>query len=84
MKLNPKALALAGGIFWGLAVLIATFWLLILGSGGMTISLLGKFYFGYSLSIGGAFIGLAWGFVDGLICGYLFALLYNLFIPKES
>ena len=84
MKLNPKALALTSGIFWGLAVFIATIWLIIIGSPGTTISLLGKFYIGYCLSIGGAFIGLLWGFVDGLICGYLFALLYNLFIPKES
>ncbi|GAB4372116.1 MAG: bacteriophage holin [Calditrichia bacterium] len=84
MKLNPKALALTSGILWGLAVFVATIWLLIIGSTGNTISLLDNFYFGYSFSVGGAFIGLLWGFVDGLICGYLFALIYNLFLPKQS
>jgi len=82
MKLNAKALALTSGILWGLAVFIITIWLLISGSEGHTISLLGKFYIGYCLSWGGAFIGLIWGFVDGLICGFIFAWLYNLFIPK--
>ena len=84
MKLNPKALSLAGGIFWGVAVFLVTCWLLVMGSEGNTISLLSKFYLGYSLSIGGAFIGLAWGLVDGLICGYLFALLYNVFTPGRT
>jgi len=84
MKLNPKAFALTAGILWGAAVFLATIWLLIYGSQGLTISLLGKFYLGYSLSIGGAFIGLIWGFVDGLILGWLFALLYNALSPKEG
>ena len=84
MKLNAKALALTSGILWGLAVFIATIWLMIIGSPGGTISLLGKFYFGYSLSFGGAIIGLIWGFIDGLICGFIFAWLYNLLSPKES
>jgi len=84
MKFNAKALAFAGAIFWGLAVFAATIWLLVIGSSGNTISLLSKFYWGYNCSLAGAFIGLFWGFVDGLICGYLFALLYNLFVPKGS
>lgn len=84
MRLNPKALALTSGIFWGLAVFITTIWLLILGAPGKTISLLGNFYFGYSYSWGGAFIGLIWGFIDGLICGFIFAWLYNLLLPKST
>jgi len=84
MKLNVKSVALAGGILWGAAVFIATLWLLILGSSGKTIALLGAFYFGYQLSIGGAFIGLIWGFIDGAIGGLIFAYLYNLFLPKAS
>ena len=84
MKLNVKALALTSGILWGLAVFIATIWLMIIGSPGGTISLLGKFYLGYSFSFGGAIIGLIWGFIDGLICGFIFAWLYNLLSPKQS
>lgn len=82
MKLNPRAFALSAGIVWGLAVFIATIWLLIIGSAGSTIALLHKFYLGYSVSVVGAFIGLFWGFIDGLIVGFLFAWIYNLFTSK--
>ena len=84
MKLNPKALALTSGLLWGLTVFATTIWLLIIGSPGKTIGLLGKFYFGYSFSWGGAFIGLIWGFIDGLICGFIFAWLYNRLLPKKA
>ena len=81
MKLNVKAFALTAGILWGAAVFIATVWLLAMGSGGSTVSLLGNFYLGYSFSTLGAIIGLVWGFVDGAICGALFAWLYNKLAP---
>ena len=84
MKLNAKSLALTSGILWGLAVFLGTIWLLIIGAGGKTISTLSNFYFGYQFSIGGAFVGLIWGFVDGAICGLIFAYVYNYFLPKES
>ena len=84
MKLNAKSLALTSGILWGLAVFLGTIWLLIIGSSGKTISLLSAFYFGYQFSIGGAFVGLVWGFVNGAIGGLIFAFVYNFFLPKES
>lgn len=77
MKLNIKALGLTSGILWGLTVFLTTIWILIVGTGGQTLGLLHKFYFGYTVSWGGAFIGLIWGFIDGLICGAIFAWLYN-------
>ena len=83
MKLNPRAFALSAGIIWGLSVFIATIWLLIIGSAGSTLALLHKFYLGYSISVLGAFIGLIWGFIDGLIIGFAFAWIYNLFTPKQ-
>ncbi len=84
MKLNAKAFALTCGLLWGIAVFIATIWLLIIGASGKTISLLSAFYFGYQFSIVGAFVGLVWGFVDGAIGGLIFAFVYNFFLPKES
>jgi len=60
-----------------LFILFLTYWLLIYGASGITISKLGKFYLGYSLSWGGGLIGLIWGFVDGFIGGAIFAWLYN-------
>ena len=82
MKLRPLALGLAGGIVWGASIFVATFWILITGSAGTTIALIGKFYLGYSVSIGGAFIGLVWGFADGFVAGLVIAWLYNAFIPS--
>jgi hypothetical protein len=86
MKLNVKAFALTCGILWGLAVLLITWWLLIIGAPGKQISNIASFYFGYSYSWFGGVIGLLWGFVDGLICGAIFAWLYNKLakVPAES
>ena len=84
MRLNAKAMAISIGILWGASVFLATVWILITGSGGDTMSKLNVFYIGYSVSWGGAFIGLVYGFIDGLIGGFLVVLLYNAFLPKEQ
>jgi hypothetical protein len=84
MKFNIKAFALTCGILWGLAVMLATWWLLIFDSAGQTISKLGVFYIGYTYSWFGGVIGLIWGFVDGLISGAIFAWLYNLLAGSKS
>ena len=83
MKLNAKAMALSIGILWGASVFLATAWLLITGSAGETLGRLSAFYIGYSVSWVGAFVGLVYGFIDGLIGGFLLVLLYNAFLPKE-
>ena len=71
MKLRPLALALTSGIFWGAAVMIGTWWLLVAGSSGEFVTTLSKFYFGYSFCFVGGFVGLVWGFIDGCICGFV-------------
>ena len=78
MELRKRNLGFALGLLWGLAVLVATWWLLWMGSPGDTISKLGGFYFGYTFSFVGGIIGFIWGFVDGFICGVLIAWFYNL------
>ena len=82
MKLNPKALGLALGIIWGLAVLITT-WIIMFQDGGATLSKLGKLYLGYRVSFLGSIIGLIYGFIDGLIAGFLIAWLYNIFAKEK-
>jgi hypothetical protein len=84
MKLSIKALSLTSGILWGLTILIATYWVVIGNSGGETLGKLHKFYFGYSVTWLGGIIGLIWGFVDGLICGAIFAWLYNKLLGKQE
>ena len=77
MSLNIKAFALTAGILWGLAVCLTTLWLLAFGYQGELVRVLNHFYFGYSFTVAGAFVGLVWGFVDGLVCGAAFAWVYN-------
>ena len=77
MKLSVKALALTSGILWGATVFLVTLWLLAFGYEGGIMTQLDHFYFGYRFSVLGAFIGLVYGFVDGAICGAVFAWLYN-------
>jgi len=84
MELKKRAVALTSGILWGLTVMLGTWFLLMTGSGGVTISKLHAFYFGYSFTFVGGIIGGVWGFVDGLICGFLFAWLYNMLSKKKE
>jgi hypothetical protein len=81
MKLNVKAFALTAGILWGATVFLTTLWLLGLGYQGGLMRVLNHFYFGYTFSVVGAFVGLVYGFVDGLVCGAIFAWLYNRLAP---
>lgn len=77
MKLDVRSFALTTGIFWGLLLLFITWWIILLDGATGDITFIGKVYRGYNISISGSFIGLAWGFFDGLIGGALFAWVYN-------
>ncbi len=79
MELRKRALGMALGLVWGLAIMFGTWWLIIGGYRGELISKLSQFYIGYSYSWGGAVIGFVWGFVDGFIAGVLIAWFYDLF-----
>lgn len=78
-KLDRTALGLAVGTLCGLAVFLATITLLIKGGSvvGPNLALLGQFFYGYTVTITGAFIGLVYGFVIGFVVGWLIALLRN-------
>lgn len=84
--LNAKVLGLILGILLGLAIFIATNWLLIKGpqvteSGrqvvGPHLQLLSQFFIGYKVSFAGSIIGFLYGFAIGTISGSLIGWLYN-------
>jgi len=77
MKLNVKAFSLTCGIFWGVGLLLITWWIILFEGATGDIPIHGKVYRGYNISISGSFIGMLWGFIDGIICGAIFAWLYN-------
>jgi len=78
-QLQPCALALALGIVWGLSTFIMGLLALWTGYGAGFLSALGALYIGYEASYLGSLIGLAWGFLDAAVFGFLVAWLYNAF-----
>jgi hypothetical protein len=78
MNLRKRALGLSLGIVWGLAVFVLTILATMRGM-GRTLSILGGYYIGFSVSYPGALVGLIWGFVHGFVAGVLIAWFYDLF-----
>ena len=76
-KLNIKAFAFASALLWGLGLFVLTWWVILFDGATGEVTFLGRTYRGYSISPAGSIIGLGYAFVDGLICGGLFAWLYN-------
>lgn len=84
MKLNVRAFALTTGLIWGLGLFFLTIWIILFEGETGEVTLIGKIYRGYNLTYGGSFIGLIWGFIDGLIGGAIFAWLYNFIIGRSK
>ncbi len=85
MKLNTKALALASGILWGVAMLgvgVANW--MGNGYGQEFLRAMASIYPGYhaTRSVADVIVGTLYGAVDGGIGGAIFAWLYNCFVPK--
>jgi hypothetical protein len=87
MKLSLKALALAAGILWALALLMTGVVNLIWpGYGEAFLKLMASVYPGYhaTRSAGDLIVGTLYALIDGAICGLFFGWLYNLVIGKKS
>jgi ABC-type nitrate/sulfonate/bicarbonate transport system permease component len=79
MEIRKRAFGLAVGLFWGLVMLLGTWFLLLRGSPGEIFSKASSFYIGYSYSFGGAIIGFIYGVVTGFIAGVVIAWFYEKF-----
>ncbi|MER3446066.1 MAG: hypothetical protein C4291_04165 [Candidatus Dadabacteria bacterium] len=86
VRLNAKVLGLILGILFGLAIFIATNWLVIKGgyvtpSGdyvvGPHLRLLSQFFIGYRVTFFGSVIGFLYGFAVGTFGGALIGWIYN-------
>ena len=84
MRLNVKAFMLTCGIMWGFGLFLLTCWIIAFEGATGDVTLIGRVYRGYTISPIGSFIGFIWAFIDGLIAGVLFALLYNFFAGRTS
>ncbi len=82
MKINIKALAMASGILWGLAMLgMGLANLIWSGYGQQFLQTMSSVYPGYhaTRSIAEVIVGTLYGVVDGFVAGAVFAWLYNQF-----
>jgi hypothetical protein len=75
--LNAINLGLAGGIVWGVSLMLLTWISMGTGYGSGLLTAITKLYPGYSIDLSGSFIGLLVGFVDFFIFLYLIAYVYN-------
>ena len=82
MKLNIGAFALTFGMWWGVGIFIATWWLIIAGVETTAPLFLEDFYIGYRATPLGSLFGLVWGFIRGTICGGILAWLYNTLVER--
>lgn len=78
-QLDATVHGLVTGTVLGLIIFIATNFLVVKGGEvvGPHLSLLNQFYFGYSTTFAGSFVGLGYGFVTGFVLGWFVAALYN-------
>ncbi len=75
-KLNVKALSIAFGITWGMAILFAG-WVAPSGWCRGFVKLMSSIYIGYSPGFVGGIIGAIWGFCDGALGGAILGIIYN-------
>ena len=81
-RMDKLGFATAIGSVSGIAVFLMTIWLLIKGGDtvGPHLQLLNQFFFGYTVTLQGAFIGMAYSFFWGFLWGWIFAYLRNFFM----
>lgn len=75
--LHKAAMGVAWGVVGGALVALATLVPVIKGTDFLSFGLLAEFFWGYSVSWPGVFVGLLWGFITGFALGYGFALVRN-------
>src|SRR5262245_56592288 len=79
LRVSAVVHGIVTGLVLGLAIFVATNWLVLKGGRvvGPHLALLGQFFIGYRVTFLGSFIGLGYGFVLGFLLGYGVAWLYN-------
>ena len=86
MQLSAKALAIVSAILWGASILLVGLVNLAAPSYGSNfLHGLSSVYPGFhaSRTVLDVMVGTGYGIDDGAVGGYLFALLYNFFVPRR-
>ena len=86
VRLNGNVIGFVIGTIAALAVFVATNWLVLKGGEvvGPHMRLLDQFFWGYTVTFVGSFIGAAYSFVTGYVCGLLVSWIYNAVVSLRS
>lgn len=79
LKVNAVLTGITLGVLSGLALFVATMWL-VLRAGvntGAHLRLLSQYFPGYTVTFIGSFVGFFYAFVIGFLSGLLIAAIYN-------
>ena len=77
-RLSAISIAIAMGVVSALWMCLFAWSAYMYGHGVAMVAQWGEIFRGYAPTINGGLIGAAWGFVDGFVCGLVFAWIYNL------
>lgn len=79
LRLNATIHGIVFGLVLGSMIFVATLWLVLKGGAvvGPNLALLNQFFIGYSVTVGGSFIGFGYGFLAGFFVGFFVARVYN-------
>jgi hypothetical protein len=82
-RFNVKALSIAGGVLWGMYMLLIGWaaWLFNWGSG--FVAAMSSVYIGFRPTFFGGIVGAVWGFIDGAVAGAIIAWVYNSVAKKK-
>jgi hypothetical protein len=85
LRLEAVVQGVAWGLVAGLALFLATNFLLLKGGRvvGPHLSLLRQFFVGYEVTFVGSLIGFAYAFACGFVAGYLVSLVYNRVVKRR-
>src|SRR4026208_1636491 len=86
LRLNANILGLVLGIIAGLAIFVATNFLILKGGDvvGPHLGLLRNFFPFYSVTFLGSIVGFGWGFLSGYLAGFITASIYNFVVKLKS
>ena len=79
VRIHAGVLGLVFAVLGGLIVFLMTAWLLIKGGPvvGPHLSLLGQYFYGYSVTWWGSLVGFGYGALVGGVAGWIIGAVYN-------
>lgn len=85
-RLRSGVMATVFGATCGVGLWLATVWLVVRGGSrvGEHLGLLRYYFPGYSVTWGGAFVGLGYGVLAGGVVGFLLSWIYNRLADRRA